>query len=312
MTNLPTLAPKSMGEAIEFSKMISSSGMVPAAYKNKPQDILVAIQWGYEVGLQPMQALQNIAVINGKPSVYGDAAIALVKADPRCRGVKETIEGEGEKMVARCVVRRAYGEEIEETEATFSVDDAKRAKLWGKQGPWSQYPKRMLAMRARGFAIRDAFPDAMKGMITAEEAQDYPTKAPRDVTPAPDPAPEPEIEQQIEDAETIEDPIQDAIDAAKEETQEPYILCDHEGKELERFEMHDEAIAKLVERMKLYAKTTTDRNRMPVTPLRRGELIMLLINANKRVMADMGDAHRERFMAIREKIFEMLQEEVNQ
>ena len=309
MTNLPTLAPKSMGEAIEFSKMISSSGMVPAAYKGKPQDILVAIQWGYEVGLQPMQALQNIAVINGKPSIYGDAAIALVKADPRCRGVKETIEGEGEKMVARCVVRRAYGDEIEETEATFSVDDAKRAKLWGKQGPWSQYPKRMLAMRARGFAIRDAFPDAMKGMITAEEAQDYPTKAPRDVTPAPEPLPEPEpkIEAEIQDAETIEDPIQDAIDAANE----PYTLFDHEGNELAQFEMHDEAIAKLVERMKLYAKTTVDRAKQPVTPLKRGELIMGLIKANKGIVADMGEAHKERFMAIREKIFEMLQAEVD-
>lgn len=309
MTTLPTLAPKSMGEAIEFSKMISSSGMVPAAYKGKPQDILVAIQWGYEVGLQPMQALQNIAVINGKPSVYGDAAIALVKADPRCRGVKETIEGEGDNMVARCVVRRAYGDEIEETEATFSVDDAKRAKLWGKQGPWSQYPKRMLAMRARGFAIRDAFPDAMKGMITAEEAQDYPTKAPRDVTPAPEPLPEPEpeIEAEIQDAETIEDPIQDAIDAANE----PYTLFDHEGNELAQFEMHDEAIAKLVERMKLYAKTTVDRAKQPVTPLKRGELIMGLIKANKGIVADMGEAHKERFMAIREKIFEMLQAEVN-
>jgi len=309
MTTLPTLAPKSMGEAIEFSKMISSSGMVPAAYKGKPQDILVAIQWGYEVGLQPMQALQNIAVINGKPSIYGDAAIALVKADPRCRGVKETIEGEGEKMVARCVVRRAYGDEIEETEATFSVDDAKRAKLWGKQGPWSQYPKRMLAMRARGFAIRDAFPDAMKGMITAEEAQDYPTKAPRDVTPAPEPLPEPEpkIEAEIQDAETIEDPIQDAIDAANE----PYVLVDHEGKEIAQYEMHDEAIAKLVERMKLYAKTTVDRAKQPVTPLKRGELIMGLIKANKGIVADMGEAHKERFMAIREKIFEMLQAEVD-
>ena len=311
MNTLPTLAPKSMGEAIEFSKMISSSGMVPAAYKGKPQDILVAIQWGYEVGLQPMQALQNIAVINGKPSVYGDAAIALVKADPRCRGVKETIEGGGDNMVARCVVRRAYGDEIEETEATFSVDDAKRAKLWGKQGPWSQYPKRMLAMRARGFAIRDAFPDAMKGMITAEEAQDYPTKAPRDVTPAPEPLPQPEpepdIEPHVEDAETIEDPIQEAIDAANE----PYTLVDHEGKEIAQFEMHDEAIAKLVERMKLYAKTTVDRNRQPVDPVKRGQLIMDLVRANKQIVQDMGEGHKDRFSQIREKIFEMLQAEVD-
>ena len=312
MNTLPTLAPKSMGEAIEFSKMISSSGMVPAAYKGKPQDILVAIQWGYEVGLQPMQALQNIAVINGKPSVYGDAAIALVKADPRCRGVKETIEGDGDNMIARCVVRRAYGDEIEETEATFSVEDAKRAKLWGKQGPWQQYPKRMLSMRARGFAIRDAFPDAMKGMITAEEAQDYPTKAPRDVTPAPEPLPGPEIEQPVEDAETIDDPIQDAIDAHAEASREAYVLVDHAGAAIAQFGMHDEAIAKLVERMKLYAKTTVDRNGGPVSPARRGELIVDLIQANAHILNDMGEAHRERFTAIRAKIFEMLQAEVGQ
>jgi len=207
MSKLPTLAPQNMTEAMDFSKMLSQSEMVPKAYQRKPQDILVAVQWGYELGLQPLQALQNIAIINGKPSVYGDAALALVKSDPRCAGVAERVEGDGDNRTAYCKVKRRYGDEIEETIGQFSVADAKRARLWGKQGPWSQYPDRMLQMRARGFAIRDAFPDALKGVITAEEAQDYPTEA-KDVTPkanpldqikpaleAPsDPEPEPEIE----------------------------------------------------------------------------------------------------------------------
>ena len=212
MSKLPTLAPQTMAEAMDFSKMLSQSEMVPKSYQRKPQDILVAVQWGYELGLQPLQALQNIAIINGKPSVYGDAALALVKNDPRCAGVNEKIEGEGDARTAFCKVKRRYGEEIEETVAQFSVADAKRARLWGKQGPWSQYPDRMLQMRARGFAIRDAFPDALKGVITAEEAQDYPSE-PKDVTPKanpldqikapepapePIPAPEPEIEAQPE------------------------------------------------------------------------------------------------------------------
>jgi hypothetical protein len=55
--------------------------------------------------------------------------------------------------------------------------DAKRAGLAGKSGPWSQYPERMLALRARGFALRNAFADALRGLITAEEAQDYPAAA---------------------------------------------------------------------------------------------------------------------------------------
>jgi len=62
-------------------------------------------------------------------------------------------------------------------ETRFSVEDAKRAGLWGKGGPWTAYPKRMLQMRARGFALRDAFPDVLKGMISVEEAQDYPDEA---------------------------------------------------------------------------------------------------------------------------------------
>jgi len=85
---------------MEFSQMLSKSAMVPKAYQGKPEDIMVAVQWGYEIGLAPMQALQNISVINGKPSVYGDAAMALVQASPVCEGVDESIEGEGTPAVA--------------------------------------------------------------------------------------------------------------------------------------------------------------------------------------------------------------------
>lgn len=178
-------APTTLTEAITFSEMLSNSNMVPKAYQGKPQDILVCVQWGMEMGLAPMQALQNIAVINGKPSVYGDAMMALVQASPVCDDVEEYFEGEGTpNPVAVCVAKRKNRKPVT---AKFSVEDAKRAGLWGKQGPWSAYPKRMMQMRARGFALRDAFPDVLKGLISAEEAQDYPDEAkPRpakDITP---------------------------------------------------------------------------------------------------------------------------------
>ena len=179
-------APTTITEAIQFSEMLASSQMVPKQYQGKPQDIMVCVQWGMELGLAPLQALQNIAVINGKPSVYGDAAMALVQASPLCEGVEEFIEGEGTtNPIAVCVAHRKGRKPVR---STFSVEDAKRAGLWGKQGPWQAYPKRMLAMRARGFALRDAFPDVLKGLITAEEAQDYPSedkpRQARDITPA--------------------------------------------------------------------------------------------------------------------------------
>ena len=178
-------APATLTEAITFSEMLSNSNMVPKAYQNKPQDILVCVQWGMEMGLAPMQALQNIAVINGKPSVYGDAMMALVQASAVCDDVEEYFENEGTpNPVAVCIAKRKNRKPVI---AKFSVEDAKRAGLWAKQGPWSAYPKRMMQMRARGFALRDAFPDVLKGLISVEEAQDYPDEAkPRpakDITP---------------------------------------------------------------------------------------------------------------------------------
>jgi hypothetical protein len=168
-------APATLTEAIQFSDMLANSSMVPKAYQGKPQDILVCVQWGYEMGLAPMQALQNIAVINGKPSVYGDAMMALVQASAVCEDVEEFFENEGTpNPVAVCIAKRKNRKPVV---AKFSVEDAKRAGLWGKQGPWSAYPKRMMQMRARGFALRDAFPDVLKGLISAEEAQDYPDEA---------------------------------------------------------------------------------------------------------------------------------------
>lgn len=176
-------APTNLTEAIEFSKMLAASSMVPKQYQGKVEDILVAMQWGYEIGLAPLQSLQNIAVISGKPSVYGDAALALVQNSPVCEDVEEIIEGEGtDNPIAICVARRKGRKPVT---CRFSVQDAKRAGLWGKQGPWTQYPKRMLQMRARGFALRDAFPDVLKGLITAEEAQDYPQELKSANTPPP-------------------------------------------------------------------------------------------------------------------------------
>jgi hypothetical protein len=194
------LALQTMADAMKFGEMVANSDFAPKDFRGKPASCVLAIQAGAEIGLSPMQALQSIAVVNGRPSIFGDAALAVVKASHVCEFVTETLEGDGEQMVATCTAkRRGYPTP---TVVRFSVADAKKASLWGKSGPWTQYPKRMLQMRARGFALRDAFPDALRGMVTAEEAQDYPVVAqvetkepvvvrPKFDPPAADPAPNP-------------------------------------------------------------------------------------------------------------------------
>ena len=175
------LALATFDDAWRFWQMVAKTDFAPKDFKNKPESCMLAGQHGAELGLGPMQSLQCIAVINGRPTIWGDAALALVQSSPVCEFVSETVEGDGDQMVATCVAkRRGYPAP---SAVKFSVADAKKAGLWGKSGPWSQYPKRMLQLRARGFALRDAFPDVLRGLVTAEEAQDYPqaTEPPRPV-----------------------------------------------------------------------------------------------------------------------------------
>jgi hypothetical protein len=159
------LSPQTFEQALTFANYLADSDMVPKNFHGKPGDCLIAMQWGMEVGLKPLQALQNIAVINGRPSLWGDAIIALVRSSPLCEYVMESQTD----AVATCrVKRRGEAEEVR----TFSMEDAKKAGLTGKTGPWTQYPKRMMQMRARAFAMRDVFPDVLKGLHSAEESMD--------------------------------------------------------------------------------------------------------------------------------------------
>lgn len=160
------LNPANLQEALEMAGVLCKSSLIPKDFQGNAGNVLVAIQWGMELGLAPMQALQSIAVINGRPSLWGDAVIALCKAHPVCEWVRE-YEEEG---VAVCVTQRRG--DPEPVERRFSLDDAKRAGLLGKPGPWTQYPRRMMQMRARSWCLRDAYPDLLRGMAVAEEQQD--------------------------------------------------------------------------------------------------------------------------------------------
>lgn len=156
-------------EAFGFAALMGQASMLPKGAS--VEGAVVSIIAGAAVGLNPFQAVQGIAVINGRPAIWGDAMTAIVKAsglleDERieylpsyrdCKGVRVTCKRKG---VATPYV------------GLFSLEDAKTAGLLGKSGPWTQYPVRMLLNRARAFAYRDGFSDVLRGMRSAEEEQD--------------------------------------------------------------------------------------------------------------------------------------------
>lgn len=167
---IAALVPQDFEQAWRVAQVISHSGMAPRDMQT-PEKLVVSIMHGLEIGLPPMQAIQSIAVVNGRPTVWGDGALGLVRGSGHLEDFEERLEGEGDALRAVCRCNRKG--QATPIIRTFSVAEARKAGLWGKSGPWSQYPQRMLAMRARAFALRDGFADVLKGIGITEEVHDY-------------------------------------------------------------------------------------------------------------------------------------------
>jgi len=173
----------SLEDMYRFGQYVIKSGLAPDSYQTSEQ-VLIAIQTGAEINLSPMQSLNSFAVIHGKPTMYGDAALALVKRSGLLHSFSEKVTGEGDSMVAFVESVRKDGELSNKVVSIFSVADAKTAGLWGKKGPWCTHPKRMLKYKARAFNLRDNFPDVLFGMhITEEMVGEEPLPAPESDVP---------------------------------------------------------------------------------------------------------------------------------
>lgn len=176
------IVPKDQDEAWRLSAAICRAGMVPKSYEGRtPQEtqskVMIGIMKGLEVGFAPQAALGNIMIVNNRPSIWGDGALALVQNSDKYEWHKEWHEGtplQGD-WTAYCEFKRK--DNPEPIKRSFSYQDAIDAKLNRKPGPWMSYPKRMLQMRARAFAIRDGFADILCGLSIAEEQHDVPQPA---------------------------------------------------------------------------------------------------------------------------------------
>lgn len=163
-----------------LAKFLHATGMVPMNDRNpctESQSMLLVAK-AVELGIPLTNIPSGMMIVRNKPAVWGDTMLALVQRSPGFVNISERMEGEE----AVCITRRmrklmdgTYAESV--AEVRFGVADAKAAGLWGKAGPWAQYPKRMLKMRARAFALRDMFADVLNGMGMVEEVRDYPPDA---------------------------------------------------------------------------------------------------------------------------------------
>lgn len=241
------IVPQTFEETFRIAKAVYLGGLAPAALIGKllgddaVSAVTVAIMSGAELGLKPMVALRSFTVINGKPALYGDGLINVVRQSGKVAYLRTGCEVRDGQMIGWCEAKRNDTDEDKRVE--FTQADAVRASLWQTEAvvtkwnkwdkkneqkpndsPWYRFPQRMLAWRAAGYCLRELFGDVLGGIRDEFEAREIADLDDmRDVTPQDEkPAkPKPPVPPKppVEDAEVVDvtNQTETGDDAGKDE-----------------------------------------------------------------------------------------------
>jgi len=228
--------PRNHDEAWRLAQIVSGS----ALYKlgGSPEAAYVILMTGRDLGLSQSQALRGVKIVNGAPAPSADTLVAVCLNSGLCEYFEEVETTENASTWATKRKGRP------EKRYTYTIEEAKAAGVFArKESPWTTYPKRMLAARAKAFLARDVFPDVTLGLFTPEELIEQ--------TPTPVAiASVAQWQAAVPEAEVVEEPAQDwraQIKAA--ETKEAAIAI---GREVSAKDptLRDEALALVKEAWK--------------------------------------------------------------
>jgi hypothetical protein len=188
------LALRTLDDAFRFAKYVVASRLAPEG--DTPESVLIKLQAGAELGFPPMRALSALVVVNGRLSIMGEAALALCRASGKFKEIRVGVTGDGDARHGfASFIRMDTGET---DTVTFSVADAKAAKLWmkktpsGKDTPWVGYQDDMLIWKAVSRFAKRYASDVLMGLDAAEVVPDHrpmvatSTDTPRELPPADD------------------------------------------------------------------------------------------------------------------------------
>jgi hypothetical protein len=218
--SVSAIVPSTIEETWRLATMIVQAGLAPQALvgrepvgqdvaqvdfdawaKKATSAVAIVIMSGAELSLPPMVSLRSFTVIGGKPALYGDGIINVVRRSRKAAYVRTGYDAE--RKVGWCEAKRS--DTGEEKRVEFSMEDAARAgllpytttvrrKFWegGKEvwkevphdAPWARYPQRMAPWRAAGYCLRELFADVLGGVRDEFEAAEIATIEHRDDEPS--------------------------------------------------------------------------------------------------------------------------------
>lgn len=167
-----------MDKLMEMADMLSKSNILPVMYQRRPENCFVALDMASRMGLSPMIVMQNLDVIQGKPSWRGSAIASMVRTSNQFTNVELNFVGEEGKDSWGAYVsatRVSNGKVLKGSTVTIAM--AKKEGWYQKGGSkWQTIPELMLSYRAYAFFGRVYCPEIMMGLQSAEEVEDVTTK----------------------------------------------------------------------------------------------------------------------------------------
>lgn len=167
--NLPAVATvRDLPARIEYARTLAVSNLLPAHYRAKPENVLLAMEYGDALGIPAIQAINSIHVIEGKPTASADLIAALIRRAGHKLRITEEQTGDGPRVTATLI--RADDPDF----AYVAVWDRAKARAAGVHGKavWKLYEAQMMRARAITEIGRQGASDALFGVVyTAEEVE---------------------------------------------------------------------------------------------------------------------------------------------
>lgn len=164
---ITALVPSSFEECDKIAKRLAPSKLLAGHLRNDEASVYLTILAGRELGIPPMASLRAFHLVEGVPRLSADAMRAIVRSSPLCEYLRAV-----DTTAVSCTWETKRRGEPAAARYTFTIEQAKRARLVKDGSNWDKYPERMLSARAVSFLLRDVYPELLAGLISSEEAAD--------------------------------------------------------------------------------------------------------------------------------------------
>lgn len=161
--------PRNMDEAWRIATELAKSSLIPDALRGKPNDVLVAVMTGAELGIQPMQSMREIYVVKGRPFIASLLRVAMIRQSPECLSWQLV-----ESTPQRATFRTQRRGDQEPTTMTYTIQEAEAAGLVAQNSRYRTDPALQLRRRCAGRLIDEVYPDVIRGVGAREDEEEEP------------------------------------------------------------------------------------------------------------------------------------------